>query len=196
MGYTRGTVGTFDQWAELVSDDFWNWENVYPAYKKSVSFQPPDYTKIDPIYNISYDPSAFDPEGGPLHVSYGNYQGAYGPPLDRALAKSGISPIPGFNSGKLFGYGTATATIDIRTATRDSSETAFLQQAAGVSGLKIYPESLVTRILFDGQKATGVEIKSNIATGDFRYHLTAKKEVIVSAGVVSERHPFMERIHG
>ena len=181
------TVGTFDRWAEQVGDDFWKWDNVYPAYKKSVTFQPPDFTKIDPSIKITYDPSAFSSDGGPLHVSYGNYQGAYGPSLDEALEASGFALIAGFNSGKLFGYGTATATIDTRTATRDSSETSFLQEAAGRSRIKIYPQALATRILFDGQKkATGVEVQSNIATGNFKYYLTARKEVILSAGVVGE----------
>lgn len=184
---TSATVGTFDQWAEQVSDDFWRWDNVYPAYKKSVTFQPPDYSKIDPSINITYDPSAFSPDGGPLHVSYGNYQGEYGPSLNHALEASGLDLIAGFNSGKLLGYGTAPATIDTRTATRDTSETSFLQEAARLTGIKIYPQAIARRILFDGQKkATGVEVQSNIATGNLRFYLSARKEVIVSAGVVSE----------
>ncbi|ROT41098.1 alcohol oxidase [Sodiomyces alkalinus F11] len=183
MGYHRATVGTFDQWAELLDDDFWTWDNVYPAYKQSVAFQPPDYTKIDPSFNISYDATAFIPTGGPLHVSYGNHQGAYGPSLSDALAASGLDPIDGFNSGRLIGYGTATATIDTRTATRDSSETSFLQAAAR-AGIKIYPQAVVTRILFDeDKKATGVEVQTNVATGQLKYSLSATKEVILSAGV-------------
>lgn len=184
MGYQRGTEGTFDQWAQTVKDDFWKWKNVYPAYKKSVSFQEPDYSKIGPGFKIDYDPSAFDPKGGPLHVSYGNYQGAYGPSLNAAMEASGIKAIPGFNSGKLIGRGAATATIDQRTATRDSSETSFLQEAALKSGIKIYPNAVVTKILFDGKKkATGVEVMANIATGKFKWNLSARKEVILSAGV-------------
>ncbi|ORY03483.1 hypothetical protein BCR34DRAFT_591563 [Clohesyomyces aquaticus] len=184
MGYQRGTVGTFDQWAKTVGDDFWKWDNVYPAYKKSVNFQPPDFTKIDKSITIKYDPSAFSSSGGPLHVSYGNYQGLYGPSLGKALESSGFKLIDGFNSGKLFGYGTATATIDARTATRDSSESSFLQEAAKKTGIKIYPQAIARRILFDGsKKATGVEVQSNIATGNLRYFLSARKEVIISAGV-------------
>ncbi|KAL2807727.1 hypothetical protein BJX63DRAFT_61587 [Aspergillus granulosus] len=184
MGYQRGTIGTFNQWAEEVGDDFWSWDSVYPAFKKSVTFQPPDYTKIDPSVNISYDPSAFDRRSnGPLHVSYGNYQNPYGPSLGRAMDRSGLRAIRGFNSGRLIGHGTATATIDTRTATRDSSETSFLQEAARRSNIKIYPNAVVTRIIFDSEKrATGVEVQSNIATGTLKYTLSANKEVILSAG--------------
>ncbi|KAJ5219501.1 hypothetical protein N7468_008705 [Penicillium chermesinum] len=167
MGYQRPSEGSMDQWAKEVGDNFWAWDNVYPAFKKSVHFTPPDFTKIDPSLNITYDPSAFSDKGGPLHVSYGNYQGPYGPSLSEALAKSGLSPIKGFNSGKLIGYGTATATA-----------------AARGSSIKIYPNALTTKILFDNKKkATGVEVQSNIATSDFKFHLNATKEIILSAGV-------------
>jgi len=184
MGYHRPTVGTFDQWAELTGDSFWKWRNVYPAFKKSVSFQPPDYTKIDPSFQIDYDPRAFSPSGGPLHVSYGNYQGEYGIELGEALRKSGFPAISGFNSGNLLGYGTATATIDARFAVRDSSETSFLQAAAVASDIKIYPQTLVSKVLFDeNKKAIGVQVHSNQVAGALDYVLKARKEVILSAGV-------------
>jgi choline dehydrogenase len=107
--------------------------------------------------------------------------------MEAAMQKSGLEPIDGLNSGKLIGYGTMTMTIDPRTATRSSSETSFLQLAASQSSIKIYPEALVKRITFDGTKATGIDIQANSITADMEYHLTAKKEVIVSAGVVSGR---------
>lgn len=168
-----------------MGDDFWTWDNVYPAYKKSCDFQPPDYTKIDQVENITWDPSAFSDSGGPLHVSYGNYFGPSGPALQSAMEATGFDPIPGLNSGKLIGYGTMTNAIDIRTATRDTSESSFLQAGArGSSNLKIYPNTLVKRVTFNDQKrATGVDVQVNSANIDLKYHLTATKEVIVSAGV-------------
>lgn len=182
----RSTVGTFDQWAQLVDDNFWTWENVYPAYKKSATFQPPDYTKINPSINITYDPSAYSTTGGPLHVSYGNYQGPYSNSFAAAMADSGLKPIGGFNSGNLLGYGTITATVDTRYATRDTSESSFLQEAARKTSIKIYPQAIATKIVFNDQKAaTGVEVQSNVITANLKYLLTARKEVIVSAGVVS-----------
>lgn len=183
------TEGTFtDKWAKEVDDDFWTWENVYPAYKKSIHFAEPDFTKIDPSLNITFDPTAFDDEGGPLWLSYGNNQGAYGPSLEAAMEASGFERLQDLDAGKLLGYGTAKATIDTRTATRSTSESSFLQMAArGSNGkLKIYPNALATRITFDeNKKATGVEVMSNVATStELKYHLSVNKEVIVTAGVV------------
>ncbi|KAI9369636.1 hypothetical protein BJX61DRAFT_545409 [Aspergillus egyptiacus] len=183
MGYARATVGTFDAWSETVNDDFWTWDSVYPAYKKSCNFTPPNYDKIDPSFNISYDESAFESAGGPLQVSYGNYLGPYGPSLEQALDTLGLEHIPGLNSGKLIGYATITAAIDPKEATRSSSETSFLQLAARNSNIKIYPQTVGSRIVFDENKrATGVEVRTNSMLSDFTYQLKAKKEVILSAG--------------
>ncbi|KAI0157182.1 oxidoreductase [Hypoxylon sp. FL1284] len=185
MAYHRATVGSFDQWVNLTGDDFWSWENAYAAYKKSCKFHPPDYTKIDPSLNITWDPSAFDDEGGPLHVSYGNYQGPFGPSMDIAMEKAGLAPIGSFNSGNLMGYGTLTVTVDTDTATRSSSETSFLQAGArGSDQFKIYPNTQAKRITFDdAKKATGVEVQANFADLSMTYNVQARKEVIVSAGV-------------
>ncbi|EAW19762.1 GMC family oxidoreductase [Aspergillus fischeri NRRL 181] len=183
MGYARATVGTFDEWSKVVGDDFWSWDNVYPAYKKSCNFTRPNYDKIDPSFNISYDASAFESGGGPLQVSYGNYLGPYGPYLEESLDKLGFERIPGLNSGRLIGYATITAAIDPKEATRSSSETSFLQLAAQNSNIKLYPQTMGSRILFDGNKrATGVEVQTNSLMANFKYHLNANKEVIVSAG--------------
>lgn len=185
MAAISPTVGTFDKWAAQVDDDFWTWENVYPAYKKSCRFQPPDFTKIDPAINLTWDRTAFGDAGGPLHISYGNYFGPSGPALQDAMKADGFKPIPGLNSGSLIGYGAMTAALDTRTATRDSSETSFLQVGVRAAiQLKLYPDTLVKRVTFDDQKrATGVDVRVNAANVDLSYHLKAAKEVIVSAGV-------------
>lgn len=160
---------------------------MLPAYRKSATLQPPDYTKIDPAADIHFDESDFNADGGPLHVSYSNYAGPYGPALRDALNRVGIEDIGGFNGGKLIGHGSMTCAVDTRTATRDSSETSFLQAAARGSDIKIYPNTLARRILFDdSKKATGVEVQPNSLTASsLVYQLTARKEVILSAGVVS-----------
>ncbi|KAB8227784.1 GMC family oxidoreductase [Aspergillus alliaceus] len=189
MGYARATEGTFDEWSKIVDDDLWSWENVYPAYKKSCNFTAPNYNKIDPSFNISYDVSAFESTGGPLQVSYGNSLGPYGPYLEESLDKLGFERLPGFNSGRLIGYATIMTAIDPEEATRSSSETSFLQLAAQHSNTKLYPQTLGSRILFDENKqATGVEVQTNSSTSKFKYHLNANKEVIVSAGTTLQKY--------
>lgn len=177
------TIGTLDRWANDVEDDFWLWNNSFPAYKKSVTFQPPDFDKIGHDFNITWDPTAFTDGEGPLHVSYGNYFGPLGPYLQTAMDASGLKALNGCQSGSLIGYCTLAATINIDTVTRDSSESSFLQYAARKSpGLKIYPQTMVKRVLFDNKRAAGVEVQLNSINSKLRYHLNARKEVILSAG--------------
>lgn len=188
MGYQRGTVGSFDKWADIVGDDLWRWDSVFPFYKKSANFTPPNYEKIDPRFNISYDPTAFDNSlEGPLQVSYGNNYQDYGPGLAQGFEAMGLSLIPGFNSGKLIGYGTMSSTVNPEAATRDTSQTSFVQKAMDNTNIKLYQTTTAKRILFDENKrATGVQVEGQGATPVI-YNLHATKEVIVSAGAVSQR---------
>jgi len=83
------------------------------------------------------------------------------------------------------GYGAITLTIDPESATRSTSETAFLREGRKYDGLKIYPHTLAKKILFDDEKrATGVRVAAQ-GQVDYEFEISARKEVIVSAGVVS-----------
>ncbi|KAL9597882.1 MAG: hypothetical protein Q9219_004835 [cf. Caloplaca sp. 3 TL-2023] len=156
----RPTVGSMQMWADMVQDQDWNWENVLPFYKKSVNFTPPDYTKIDPRFDILYDEDALTPAGGPLQLSYGNHMFDYGLALQGGFDKLGLYPTNGTNSGELIGYGPQTATLNTAAATRDSSKTAFLESAMQNTNLKIYQTTTAKQILFDGdKKATGVVVE-------------------------------------
>ncbi len=151
----------------------------------STNFTPPNYNKIDPAFNISYDAAAFSPAGGPLQVSYGNNQAEYFNEISGAFERLGFPQIAGLNSGTLLGYSTCTATIDPEGATRSSSETSYLQAAMRNSTIRIYPSTLGKRILFDSnKKATGVVVEST-EQQRATFTLSARREVIVSAGAVS-----------
>ncbi|OHE98124.1 hypothetical protein CORC01_06638 [Colletotrichum orchidophilum] len=185
-GYSRSTAGAHGLWAEKVKDDFWSWDNVIPFYEKSCDFTPPELTKIDPKLNITctYDEAAFDPTGGPLQVSYGNYIAPSMVGLGESMEAQGLEHIPGFNNGSLLGYGAITSAVDPKTATRSSSETSFLQAGAKKAGLKIYPNAMAKRILFDGdKKANGAVIEGNSKIHTVQWTLSATKEVILTAGV-------------
>ncbi|KAL8718486.1 MAG: hypothetical protein Q9225_004387 [Loekoesia sp. 1 TL-2023] len=156
---------------------------------KSCDFTPPNYEKISPRVDISFDPDAFLPNAGPLQVSYGNYQYLYVTPYSRGLESLGFPPLAGINSGILVGYSAGTNSIGPRTATRSSSETSFLQSAAGTTSIQLYPNALAKRILFNAHKrATSVVIQAASSLQNFTYTLSANKEIILSAGA---DHPFM-----
>ena len=79
----------------------------------------------------------------------------------------------------MLGSAYTTFTIDPTNAQRSSSESSFLQAALKTSTLQVYKQTLAQQILFNVDKtATGV----SVSTSGINYTLSAKKEVIVSAG--------------
>ena len=178
----RGSVGAYQQWADTVGDNSYSFDNILPYFKKSAEFTPPDYAKRGAGGLVRYDASAFSPVGGPLQVSYSNFWHPLSDYLTNAFASLGLKPLSGFNSGDLLGFGEFTSTVDPRAETRSSSETSFLQAAMKSSTLKIYQQTLAKKVLFSANKtAIGV----SVTTSGVSYVLSARREVILAAGVVS-----------
>lgn len=114
-------------------------------------------------------------------MSFPNYRQPFDPYLIKAFEKSGLHEIEGLNSGVLEGFAAGTYTIDPRAEVRSSSEESFLQDAMDTSPLIVYTNSLVQKVLFNNEKvATGVLVE----TDESLYTLSARKEVVVSSGVV------------
>ena len=131
--------------------------------------------------SIPYDSNAYSPGAGPLHVTYSNYYQPMNPGLIKGFEALNFSAQPGFSSGRMDGYGYLAVSIDPETQLKDSSETAFLSNSFNNSHFRVYKNTIAKKILFDGTTATGVQVE----TDGLSYTLSARKEVIVSAGVVS-----------
>ena len=102
--------------------------------------------------------------------------------MENALTNCGLQEIEGLNSGVLDGYSAGTYTIDPQAEVRSSSEESFLQDAMDTTPLKLYTNSLVHSVLFNKERAvTGVLVE----TDEGLYTLSARKEIVVSSGVVS-----------
>ncbi|KAK2624706.1 hypothetical protein QTJ16_005899 [Diplocarpon rosae] len=183
LGYQRGTIGYHKMWVDAVGDEAWSWENTLPFYKRSCDFTPPDMDRIGSKFDIPYDKDAFSDHGGPLRVSYGNYRGEYVAALAKSFQRLGLKKLEGLNSGSLIGYGAVSLTIDPETQVRSSSETSFLQAAMRRTSIKIYPHTLAKRIRFDEQKRARGVLASAMGQADYDFVLSARKEVVVSAGV-------------
>ncbi|RMX73054.1 hypothetical protein D0869_13994 [Hortaea werneckii] len=182
--YHRPTVDSMQQWADLVGDQSWAWDNLLPYYKKSVHYTP----FKESMYTNSSNPQnleAFLPEGEPLEVSYSNAVNPFGTWIRKAFADVGLPQIDGLSSGHLLGAAYAPFTIDPKTGYRSSSESAYLQSALNnhLSPI-VYHGTLATETLFDGEKATGVKALTagTYETPGKNFTLSARKEVILSAG--------------
>lgn len=86
-----------------------------------------------------------------------------------------------FESGELIGSQYCPLTVIPEDQTRGSSEATYLRSYLRTTGthLQVYTHTLAKRVLFDSKKtAIGVQVE----TCGLPYTLTAKKEVILSAG--------------
>lgn len=172
-------MGSYKQWADLVGDQSYTFENFLPYFEKSVNFTPPDQTKRAANATPEYDLATLGRVKGPLSVTFANYAQAFSSWAQRGLAEIGIHPINGFTSGRLIGSSYSVSTINPSTMVRESSETAFLKPALGNPNLYVFQSSLGKRIIFDANKrATGVEVDTEGRV----YTLSAKREVVLSAG--------------
>lgn len=146
----------------MVGDNSWLWNTVFSFYKKSPQFIAPHLQKNRPGFDLPYDASAFSPQGGPLQVSFTNYQQPVSPILAQGMKAAGIKRQDGFNSGILDGYAGTTFCVDPKLETRSSSETSFLQTVLLETRLKVCQHTMAEKILFDAtKKATGVVVLKN-----------------------------------
>lgn len=180
MSYVRSSASAYQKWADMVGDDSYTFDNLLPYFKKSVRLTPPNLEKRNAANATpEYDASSFG-NGSPLDVSWNNWVDPTISWLAKAQQAIGLTINPkGWSAGDLDGGSWVPSTIDPANATRESSQTSFLDFAQANTALQVYAHSMATKVLFDGTTATGVTVETNGTT----YTLLASKEVIVSAGV-------------
>lgn len=101
--YQRGTVGSYQQWADNIGDQSYTFENLLPYFKKSMNFTPPDTSKRAANASVSYNTGSYSPTGGPGKVSYANYAQTFSSYMEGGLNSIGIAKRNGFEDGALFG---------------------------------------------------------------------------------------------
>lgn len=170
MVFIRGHARDFDLWRQMGCEG-WSYADVLPYFKKLESYSGggDDYRGAD----------------GPLHVKRPETDTLH--PLSQAFLEAGEQagyPVTEDISGaRQEGFGV----LDRSTfnGERWSTAKAYLEPVRSRSNLRTETDVQVLRILFDGRVATGVEIKRK--SGEI-LKLTAKSEVILSAGAVGSPH--------
>jgi choline dehydrogenase len=132
---------------------------LMPYFEKSVTFTPPNEVARLSNASTQYDASAFTNDGGPVQVGYTNFVSSWATWLEKGLQAVGMQRTTGFASGNLMGYHYSQSTIRASDQTRSSSSSYIYQAKAGSTGkkLKVYTQTMVKKIVFDGKKATGVK---------------------------------------
>jgi choline dehydrogenase len=157
MVYFRGHPRDYDDW-----QPGWSYADLKPYFDRLENYEAahtPQRSRGGPVNVIDI------PKPNPL--------------VRRFLAATDTLGLPrcaDFNGGDPEGFGPRQAAI--RNGRRESGVTAYLNPARHRQNLKIVTGALVTRVLFAGRRATGVEIEQAGA----RKFVQARREVIVACG--------------
>ncbi|MCF0051889.1 GMC family oxidoreductase N-terminal domain-containing protein [Dyadobacter sp. LJ53] len=167
MMYVRGNPANFDQW-EAMGAQGWGYEAVLPYFKKSENYEngASDYHASGGALSIRDCP---DEVMRSEHFLVGATQLGYdGPNWDYNGARQEN------------GAGLLQFHID-ENGHRDSGASAFLHSIADRKNLTIVTGALVSRVLIENKKATGVEL---ISRDGLLVEAFADKEIIISAGAL------------
>jgi choline dehydrogenase-like flavoprotein len=158
MVYFRGHPRDYDDWQQ----PGWRYADLLPYFLRLEN------------YEAAHTPQRA--RGGPVNVIDIPRPN---PLVGRFLAAADTLGLPrcaDFNGGEPEGFGPRQGAI--RNGRRESGVTAYLGPARHRSNLKILTNALVTRVLFDGRRATGVEIERD----GTRTIVHARRETVLACG--------------
>jgi choline dehydrogenase len=164
MAYVRGHALDYDRWAGNALPE-WSYAHVLPYFKRAES--------------RARGGDAYRGAEGPLHVS----TGACSNPLYQAFIEAGVQAGYPFtedmNGHQQEGFGAMDMTT--HRGRRWSTAQAYLKPALGRANLTLQVRALTTRILFDGNRAVGVEY----AKGGHLHTVRAEREVLLCGGAIN-----------
>jgi 4-pyridoxate dehydrogenase len=170
MTYSRGHRGDYDKWAANGLPS-WSYAHALPYFKKQETWQD--------------GPSAHRGGDGPLGTRWSTFSDPLADAYTEANRAAGLPWNDDLNSGQNDGIGRNQNTI--RDGRRCSAAVAYLKPAMTRDNLTIEVGALVSRVLFDGIRATGVEYRSK---GDTR-RVRAHREVLLAGGVINSPQVLM-----
>ena len=161
MIYNRGHRADYDS-LEQMGNKGWGWDEMLPIFK---GFE-----------DHEFGASATRGAGGPLHISVPRDPDPLCEEMIDAAGRIGLWRVRDINEsdGERIGYATST----IRGGRRVSAATAFLKPVLHRPNLTVRTGATVRRVLFDGERAAGVEVVTDSGTEQVR----AGREVILSLG--------------
>lgn len=172
--YTRGNARDYDAWEKEEGLAGWGYRDVLPYFKRAENNQ-----------RYAND---FHGDQGPLGVSNPIAPLPICEAYFRAGQEMGIPFNPDFNGVAQEGVGYYQLTQ--KDARRSSASIAYLRPIRARKNLTVRTDVLVTRIVIDKGRATGVEIVDR--PGGEKKILRAEREVIVSSGAIGSPKLLMQ----
>lgn len=165
--YVRGDPTEFDSWRSQGCPG-WGYSDVLPYFKRMEEF----------------------PEGDPVQRGHDGPIGVVKlekfDPLAEGFVDAGVEAGHKRNEDYNDGHyeGAAYLQYSTRRGFRCSTSFTYLRPARGRQNLEVWTDTVATRVLFDGKRATGLECRR----GGELVQVGARKEVILSAGPLQSPH--------
>jgi choline dehydrogenase-like flavoprotein len=166
MIYMRGQRADYDHWRQLGLEG-WGWDDVKPIFRRHL-----DHFLGDGEHHAA---------GGEWRVERPRVRWALLDAFIEAAVQAGIPRTNDFNTGD--NEGISYFHVNQKNGRRWSSARGFLRPALSRPNLKVETHAQVTRILFEGRRAVGVEFRQGDALRQVR-----AREVVLAAGAVGSPH--------
>jgi choline dehydrogenase-like flavoprotein len=163
MIYLRGQREDYDHWAAQ-GNPGWSWDKVLPYFRRAE--------------HNERGADAWHATGGPLNVMDLRSPNPFGQRFVDAAVQAGLPANPDFNGADQAGAGLYQVTH--RNGERWSAAKGYLTPNLGRPNLQVLTGALATRIVMDGQRAVGVELRQ----GGSNRSLSAAREVLLCAGAL------------
>ena len=176
MAWARGHKNDWNYFASEADDAAWNYESVLEIYKRIEDW----HGAPDPKYRGT---------GGPVFVQPAPDPNPVAPAMLEGARSVGIPIFASHNGRMMEGEGGASIMdVLIRDGKRQSIFRAYVFPYMDRPNLTVLPHALVTRVTFEGKRATGVEC---IYEGK-PYRIGAGLEVVLSLGAINTPKVLMQ----
>jgi choline dehydrogenase len=163
MIYMRGQAADYDHWRQLGLAG-WGWDDVLPFFKR---------------HEDSFlGPSAYHAVGGEWRVEPPRVRWPLLEAFRAAAAQAGVKPIADFNTGD--NEGSCYFHVNQKRGRRWSAARGFLKPVLSRPNLRLETGCLVTGVVFDGLRASGVRWRQDGRERRAR----CRGEVILAAGAI------------
>mgnify|MGYP001122199764 FL=1 len=167
MVYVRGHAKDFDHWEESGAQG-WGYADVLPYYKRMETWHEGGHG----------GDQAWRGNDGPLHVSRGPRANPLFDAFVQAGAQAGYQVTEDYNGEKQEGFGPMEQTV--WNGRRWSAANAYLRPAQKTGNVTLI-RALAQRVVIEGGRAVGVEVKRGAATEIIR----AQREVVLAASSIN-----------
>ncbi|MPY35790.1 glucose-methanol-choline oxidoreductase [Streptomyces adustus] len=163
MMWVRGFAADYDEWGDLCGAD-WSWQGLLPYFRR--------------VEGIA---GATDPDhgrSGPMTIEAQRNPNPHTAAFLDAAKELGHTVEPA-NTATPTGF--SQTMVSQRRGARFSTADGYLKPARSRSNLHVITDAQVTRVLFEGRRAVGVEY----ITGGVARKVLAHREVVLSGGAVN-----------